>query len=81
MVHSAWPMALLPLLQAPTLIICGELEEPDAAARAHAAAQAMPSGRSVIVPGAGHLEAFWRTGLTAPLIRGFLHDVFPASTA
>lgn len=43
-------------IQAPTLILCGELADPDGAA--DLAVEALPAGRAVVLPGFGHLHAF-----------------------
>jgi pimeloyl-ACP methyl ester carboxylesterase len=59
-----------PLIQAPTLIVCGERENPDGAAEL--ATEALHDGRAVVVPGFGHLQAFWRTDVTGPIISDFL---------
>lgn len=65
---EAWD--LLPLIEAPTLLICGE-HELDPAAVDRAAAR-MPRGRAVVLAGYGHLQAFWHSEVTAPAIREFL---------
>jgi pimeloyl-ACP methyl ester carboxylesterase len=57
-------------ISAPVLIICGALENTDGAAEL--AAQALVNGACRILPGFGHLQAFWRTDVTAPLILRFL---------
>ena len=57
-------------IHAPTLIICGELENTDGAAEL--AAAALPAGTAVVIPGFGHMQAFWRTDVTAPFISDFL---------
>lgn len=59
-----------PLIQAPTLIVCGELENADGAAEA--AVAALPDGSAVVLPGFGHLQAFWHAEVTGPVIRDFL---------
>ncbi|HVB52694.1 MAG TPA: alpha/beta hydrolase [Candidatus Acidoferrales bacterium] len=59
-----------PHIEAPTLIICGEDEDADGAAEL--AVKALPSGKAVVLPGFGHLQAFWRSETTAPIIRDFL---------
>jgi pimeloyl-ACP methyl ester carboxylesterase len=68
-----------PLIMAPTLILCGERENTDGAAEM--AAQALPRGGAVVMPGFGHLQAFWRTDLTVPIISDFLarHVPVPAT--
>lgn len=61
---------LLPEISCPTLIICGEKEAgPGAAQRA---AARMRDARAEVLPGYGHLQAFWHAEMTAPLIREFL---------
>lgn len=63
-----------PAIQAPTLIICGENEEPDAARHARLAAQTLPHGSVAILPGLYHLQAFWRTDQSCPPLTGFLRE-------
>lgn len=59
-----------PRIKAPTLILCGEFENTDGAAEL--AVAALPSGTAVVMPGFGHMQAFWRTDVTAPIISDFL---------
>jgi pimeloyl-ACP methyl ester carboxylesterase len=66
--------ANFPRVQAPTLIICGEREEPHAADNARLAAQTLPSGSVTVLPGLHHLQAFWRTDLTLPPLLGFFSE-------
>lgn len=68
-----------PRIMAPTLILCGERENTDGAAEI--AADALPRGEAVVMPGFGHLQAFWRTDVTVPIISDFLarHVPVPAS--
>lgn len=56
-------------IQAPTLIVCGELEDDGEAALA---ASTLKQGAAVVLPGYGHLQTFWHAEVTAPLIRSFL---------
>jgi pimeloyl-ACP methyl ester carboxylesterase len=63
-------------ISAPTLIICGERENTDGAAEL--AVEALPNGNRMILPGMGHLQAFWHAELTAPLIAEFLASHAPA---
>jgi pimeloyl-ACP methyl ester carboxylesterase len=72
--------AYFPLIQAPTLIVCGERENNDGAAEL--AVEALPDARAVVVPGFGHLQAFWRADVIAPIISDFLarHMPVPAAT-
>ena len=65
---SEW--ASFPKIAAPTLIICGEHE--DAQGESALAAATVPDGEAVVLPGFGHLQAFWHGEITAPLIRAFL---------
>ena len=58
-----------PLIDAPTLIVCGEHEDGGEAALA---ASTLVDGKAIVLPGYGHLQAFWHVGVTAPLIREFL---------
>jgi hypothetical protein len=50
-----------PRIQAATLIICGEHEEPRAGRYARLAAQTLPRGSAVVLPGLHHLQAFCRS--------------------
>lgn len=59
-------------IAAPTLIVCGEREDPDRATEL--AAAALPDGKAVTLPGLGHLQVFWRADLTAPIIADFLRQ-------
>jgi pimeloyl-ACP methyl ester carboxylesterase len=66
---TPWP--LFPKIEAPTLILAGELEDEGCVE----AASRMPSGRAVILPGLGHLGAFARSGAVLPHALAFLHCV------
>lgn len=66
---TPWP--LFPKIEAPTLIIAGELEDEGCAE----AASRMPAGRAVILAGLGHLGAFAQSGVVLPHALAFLHDV------
>jgi len=70
--RPAW--ADFPQVQAPTLVICGENEEPDAARNARMAAATLPRGTAVVLPGLWHLQAFWRADQTIPPLTGFLRE-------
>lgn len=62
-------------IAAPVLIVCGEKEDGDGAAEL--AVAALGDGTAVVLPGLGHLEAFWRSDLTAPAIAEFLAQRVP----
>jgi pimeloyl-ACP methyl ester carboxylesterase len=66
-------------IEAPTLIVCGERENTDGAAEL--AAAALSTGTAVVIPGFGHMQAFWRSDVTAPIISDFLarHVPVPAT--
>lgn len=72
---EAWadtPSALddFPAIAAPTLLICGENEVADGdVARVVAL---LANGSAVVLPGFGHLQTFWHSEKTAPLIVDFL---------
>lgn len=69
-----------PLIQAPTMIVCGEHENTDGAAEL--AINAIPQASAVVIPGFGHLQAFWRSDVTAPIVARFLLQYDPlVSTA
>jgi pimeloyl-ACP methyl ester carboxylesterase len=59
-----------PRIEAPTLIVCGERENTDGAAEL--ATGMLTNGAAVVIPGFGHLQAFWRTDVVAPIISDFL---------
>lgn len=61
---------LLPRISCPALLIIGEHEADGESARRSAAQ--MADGRVEVLPGFGHLQAFWHSEVTAPLIRDFL---------
>jgi pimeloyl-ACP methyl ester carboxylesterase len=69
-----------PRIEAPTLIICGEPFNTDGAAEL--AVAALSNGSFVVLPGFGHLQEFWRSDVTAPLIADFLarHVPVPATS-
>lgn len=70
---SLW--ALFPAIAAPTLLVVGQHEqEPGDAERA---ARRLVQGQSVVLPGYGHLQAFWHGEVTGPVIADFL-DGLPA---
>jgi pimeloyl-ACP methyl ester carboxylesterase len=71
--------AYFPRVEAPTLIVCGELENADGSVEP--ARAALPDGEAVILQGLGHLQAFWRCDLTAPHIAAFLDAHVPAGMA
>lgn len=64
-----------PLIAAPTLILCGSEEDTDNAAEE--AVKVLRGGEKAVIPGFGHLQAFWRTDVTAPIIRDFLERHVP----
>jgi pimeloyl-ACP methyl ester carboxylesterase len=64
-----------PLIVAPTLIVCGEPFNTDGAAEL--ATAALSNGTFVVLPGFGHLQEFWRSDITAPLIADFLGRHMP----
>lgn len=68
-----------PRIEAPTLIVCGEGENTDGAAEL--AVDALPNGSMVVMPGFGHLQAFWRADVTAPIIADFLARHVPVAAA
>jgi pimeloyl-ACP methyl ester carboxylesterase len=64
-------------IKAPTLIVCGERENTDGAAEL--ATETLASGTASVIPGFGHLQAFWRTDVTAPIISDFLARHVPVA--
>jgi len=64
-----------PRIEAPTLIVCGEDENTDGAAEL--AVDALAIGEAFVMPGFGHLQAFWRSDVTAPIISEFLARQVP----
>jgi pimeloyl-ACP methyl ester carboxylesterase len=74
---AAWrgPWAEFPRIEAPTLLIVGQLEEGDestAGANARAAVATMRNARAEVLPGLGHVMAFVRSDLVLPRVRAFL---------
>lgn len=65
---------------APSLLVCGELEEPEAAVHLEAAASKLRHGRSVMLEGLGHLGVFWRAELVLPVLTSFLGEHLPAAS-
>jgi len=65
-----------PRIEAPTLIVCGESENTDGAAEL--AVATLSNGTAHVAPGFGHLQAFWRINVTAPIISDFLAQHVPA---
>jgi pimeloyl-ACP methyl ester carboxylesterase len=63
---------------APTLLVCGNLEEDDGEGNAVKAAATLPAGRATVIAGIGHLQVFWRTDLTLPAIEAFLRAHWPS---
>jgi pimeloyl-ACP methyl ester carboxylesterase len=78
---EAWapwqPWEDFPIVQCPTLIIVGEMEEPDAGEHAARAAALMRDARAVALPGLAHVAAFVRSDRTLPLVVEFLDRVAP----
>jgi pimeloyl-ACP methyl ester carboxylesterase len=64
-----------PRIEAPTLIVCGEHEDTDGATKL--AIDALSNGSAVVIPGFGHLQAFWRSDVTAPIISNFVARQVP----
>jgi pimeloyl-ACP methyl ester carboxylesterase len=50
----------LPEIQAPTLVIVGELDQPDALSSADALAAGITGARKVVIPSAAHLPSMER---------------------
>jgi pimeloyl-ACP methyl ester carboxylesterase len=71
--------AYFPRIEAPTLIVCGEFEDTDGATKL--ATEALPNGTAVVMPGFGHMQAFWRSDVTAPIISDFLARHVPVAAA
>jgi pimeloyl-ACP methyl ester carboxylesterase len=69
---GSWPD--FPYVKAPTLIVCGSDEEPDAALHVELAARTLPAGSAVILPGLSHLQAFWRIDESIPPVLAFLRS-------
>lgn len=64
-----------PQISAPVLIICGERENTDGSVEL--AIESLPNGTAKVLSNSGHLQAFWRTDLTAPVIADFLAGHVP----
>jgi pimeloyl-ACP methyl ester carboxylesterase len=65
-------------ITAPTLIVCGERENLDGAVEL--AIGSLPVSAMHVIPGFGHLQAFWRVDVTGPIIRQFLTADTPTSS-
>jgi pimeloyl-ACP methyl ester carboxylesterase len=68
-----------PNIQAPTLILTAAEENADGAAEL--AVEALSNGSMVVLPGFGHLQEFWRTDVTGPIISDFLARHVPVHAA
>jgi pimeloyl-ACP methyl ester carboxylesterase len=72
--RPAWdwsPWDALPRLDTPTLMLAGELEDPeDSVGRA---ASLMPSARRVVIAGREHINAFLASELVVPIVTEFLN--------
>jgi pimeloyl-ACP methyl ester carboxylesterase len=71
--QPAWnwsPWAAMPLIQAPTLIFAGELEDPEDVMAA--AAAAMPDATRVRIPDREHINAFLYSEFVVPQVLEFL---------
>ena len=64
------PWDWFPKITAPTFIICGEHE--DDQGETALAASTVRDGEAALLPGFGHLQAFWHAEITGPRIRAFL---------
>jgi pimeloyl-ACP methyl ester carboxylesterase len=67
------PWQLFPRIDAPTLIVAGELE----ATNVPAAAAALPHGEAEILPGLGHIGAWLAVDQVVPRVRRFLAEALP----
>lgn len=69
------PWAVLPEIEAPTLLVAGseELGGDDPAL----AAARLPHGRCIVLPGYGHLQTFWHGEVTGPVVVEFLRSAVP----
>lgn len=80
---EAWAAApslweLFPAIAVPTLLVVGQREQEPG--DAEGAARRLAQGRSVVLPGYGHLQAFWHGEVTGPVIAEFL-QALPAPAA
>jgi pimeloyl-ACP methyl ester carboxylesterase len=74
--RASWnwsPWDALPRVTTPTMLICGELEDPDD--HMGSAAALMANATNVRVPNAEHINAFLDVGFALPLIESFLERV------
>lgn len=62
--------ALFPAITCPTLIVCGDDENDDGSA--DYAREAIADGEVAVIPQCGHLQAFWASDCTGPVIERFL---------
>lgn len=68
-----WPPLDAATIATPTLLLTGELEDPDRSSERVAAS--MPEGRAEILDGLSHCRAFVASDIVVPLVRNFLADV------
>lgn len=64
------PLNAYAQLQAPVMMISGQLEDPDH--QTEESIKRIPKGRLARIPGIGHLSAFYRSDLTLPHVLPFL---------
>lgn len=62
-------------MRCPTLIVCGDAENEDGSAEL--AEAALADGEVACIPRFGHLQVFWASDTTAPVIARFLERVRP----
>ncbi|HEY5134331.1 MAG TPA: alpha/beta hydrolase [Candidatus Nanopelagicales bacterium] len=71
---AARPWDDLPRIDAPTLFLAGS--EECSAVDLYAAVARTPAARGVRLPGFGHLQTFWRSDVTAPLVADFVAEAW-----
>jgi pimeloyl-ACP methyl ester carboxylesterase len=62
----------LPAVEAPVLLICGDLEAPDASDLVGRAVERFRDCEAVVHPDVAHLEVFWNVGLSGPTMATFV---------
>ena len=72
------PWDAMPLIDAPTLLLAGELEDPDDVLAE--AAAAMPNATRIRIPDREHINAFLYREFVVPRVLGFLAKMAPQAT-
>jgi pimeloyl-ACP methyl ester carboxylesterase len=69
--HYRFDAAAFAALEVPTLLLVGELSDPEVAAVSHRIASALPDARVATLPGQGHGAMFTAPALLAAAVEDF----------